>query len=177
MNACAIARTYIGLRETNGHNRSATIDMFNRFTGVAMASPYCASGLSFCFHKAELESPDDLRKKILKSASSQAFKRWAKKEGIYFEDPQKLLKCKGAIAGWTNVGDPDHGHLFLPEKRFTNLVTKKLTSIGTIEFNTNGGGSRDGDGCWELRRKVPVDRGHKLWFIDVSQFVGGQWWP
>lgn len=155
-------------------NRSAEIDAFNKLVGIPMGSPYCASCLSYCFHK--FASPaDHLGHGFPSSGSSQAIKRAFRERGLYSEDPQDILEWKGALGGWTNK-DKVHGHIFMISHRLTN-AQGKLLRIGTAEANTSAAtGGRDGEGCFELTREIPVDRGHRLWFLRCDGIKGGAWW-
>ena len=111
------------------------------------------------------------------TGSSQALKRWGKQHSRLTDDPQKLLKMTGAIFGWTNEDDPAHGHVGIVKGRQTD-IRGKVVAIKTYEFNTDlVKGDRDGEGAYSLKRVVPVDRGHSLWFVDLTGCVGGDWWP
>lgn len=155
-----VAKKYIGLKE-QGTNRGPEIDRWLKNTGVAVGNPWCAAFASSMWIEAGIKFP-------VKSASSQAFRRWAEKEGLFFTDPQKLLECESAIFGWTN-SDKVHGHVGFVAKRYT--TGGKVVAIGTIEGNADGGGSRLGDGVYELKRKLPGN----LWFVDTSKWA--KWWP
>jgi len=184
------------VREDKGANKDSQgiIAMMNKAVGVAVDSPYCASTVSHCFKKATsyIKNLTGLVT-FPYTASSQAVKRWFKNKSLLSYDVQNLLHWKGAVAGWTNVGDSWHGHVFLVLRRFTvkdkdgNL---KIVAIETAEGNTSASGSREGSGIYILRRKLfddglfyPVDKkgekagpGHKLWFCNTSDIAGGSWW-
>lgn len=171
------ANGFVGLRETNSKNRSPQIDVMNALVHNPLGSPYCAAGVSYCFHQSLLSLHGQKAEgdSFTPSGSSQALKKAFDKSDRYSEDPQDLLKWRGALGGWTSVGDPAHGHIFFVAGRLTDK-SGVIVAIQTIEFNTSIAGSRDGEGVYELRRVVPIDRGHKLWFLDTSEILGGQWW-
>lgn len=163
------------LRETKGKNRSPEIDMFNEYCGVPMGSPYCASGVSTCFHTVDANHPSLTGETWVRTAGSQAIKRMAKANGLLFKDPDHLLEIEGALFLWTNEGDPAHGHVGFVLKRYTS--DGHVVAIQTAEFNTDPvSGDRDGGGAYSLKRRVPVDRKHDLWFVDTSSFIGGKTW-
>jgi hypothetical protein len=167
----ALRSVHVPIRETLGKNRSPQIDEINRFVGNKLGAPYCAAGVSRDFDLAGCEN-------FPSSGSSQAIMRWFKKNGWLFTDPQHLLKCKGALFGWTNA-DGAHGHIGFVKGRLTVKLTKKPVVVGiqTVEYNTSlSTGDRDGEGCFELQRATPKDRGHTLWFCDTSHLVGGVSW-
>lgn len=171
MNAVQYAAKYVGTREAGGKNRGLIIDRINRFVGNPDGSPYCAAFIAWVFAQTG-------EKKFPITGSSQELRRWGFKHGYYNVDPQFLLNWRGAMGGWTNDGDAGHGHVFLIEKRYTNWfgLGKKVVAVGTIEANTNAEGSRDGDGIYRRKRKVPMDGGHSLWFVRVDGFEAGKWW-
>ena len=158
-----------GLRETGGKNRSPRIDAINRNVGNPLGSPYCAAGVSDAFRRAGAGRTD-----FPFSGSSQAIKRWFESHGLLSHDAQDLKHWRGALAGWTDA-DGAHGHIFLVGQRFTD-DSGHITSIGTAEYNTGPDGGRDGDGAYSKHRIVPIDRGHKLWFLNCSNIPGGAWW-
>ena len=172
MSVIDIASKFVGKRETGGRNRSQIIDTLNEFVGNRLGDPYCAAGVSYCLDQAKtLYGPKDA--KIPKTGSSFLMHSWFSQKGMDSKDPQDLLKWGGALGGWTN---PDHhGHVFLIEKRFTSMfgLGKKVIALGTIEFNSNSAGSRDGEGIVRNKRKV----GSKdFWFCDISGLPGGSYW-
>ncbi|HYE76392.1 MAG TPA: hypothetical protein VEI97_00270, partial [bacterium] len=167
----------LGVRECQGKNRSPVIDTLNRFVGLQPGAPYCAAGLSFCFHKALGQVADAPRGgRFPYSGSSQSILRAFRDADRWSDNPQDLMGWAGALGGWTNPTDPAHGHIFLVAGRLTNPAGRVI-ALATLEFNTSPTtGGRDGQGVFALRRQVPVDRGHRLWFLDTSAIVGGSWW-
>lgn len=165
-------------------NRHPIIDKMLKLCGVALGNPWCAAAASFAFFLATG------KKAPFNSASSQAQKRWGMKEDRFFTDADLLMSCRGALGGWTNKGDAAHGHAFLIEQRFSNAAGD-VVAIGTLEGNTNGAGSRLGDGMYRLRRAINpkdglwyvqvngkfVGSGQALYFIDTTGIEGGEWWP
>lgn len=167
MTAIDVAKIWLGQKETKGPNRSPFIDRINRAVGVPLGSPWCASFVTFCFTDAGREKPE------WASAGSQAIMRWFKKNKRFSTSAQDILKWKGALFGWTNA-DKIHGHIGIVRARFT--TDGKIVAIGTLEGNTNDGGSRNGDGAYALRRGVPVDGSKRLWFLNTTGLPGGDWW-
>jgi hypothetical protein len=178
MNAIIQAKKYVGVKEhPAGSNRGPEIDRWLKHCGAAVGNPWCAAFETNMVKEAcELLG---LPNEYILTASSQAIKRWAKVEDRYFEDPNRLLKCAGAACGWTNYPDTAHGHALLVQGRFTDRDEHgvlHVVAIHTVEGNTNGGGSRNGDGVYELRRGVPTDGRHRLWFVDLTGLNGCEWW-
>lgn len=167
------------VHETGGKNRGPEIDAINREMGLPLGSPYCAATVSHCFREVQKATPMSTVKparKFAYSGSSQAIRRAF--EGMAWRswDPQDLLKWRGALGGWTDEGDPAHGHIFFIKGR---LVDKdgQVIGVSTLEANTSPHTQgRDGEGVFQLRRIFDGQR-HKLWFLDTSEILGGAWWP
>jgi len=152
------------VRETGGNNRSPRIDAINRFVGNPIGAPYCAAGVSWCLHAAGAEG-------FPFSGGSQFIRGWFEERGRLSWDVDDLLKWRGALFGWSN-GD-GHGHIGFVAKRFQEAG--HVLTIGTAEYNTDKAGSRDGEGAYALTRSLQGP--HRIWFLDVSAFTGGAWWP
>ena len=165
-NLVQIAQACVGEKETNGPNRSPWIDHINDWLGVPLGSSYCAGAVSLWLHRAGCDE--------FKTASSQAWKRWARDLGRLKFDPNELLNCTGALGGWTDPNDQAHGHIFVITERLTTSKNE-VAAVETIEANTSSGGSANGDGVYERRRnihQVPT-----LWFIDLTGLPGCNYWP
>ncbi|HRK22046.1 MAG TPA: CHAP domain-containing protein [Fimbriimonadaceae bacterium] len=150
-----------------GSNRGPLIDRMLRSAGVEPGNPWCAAFVSWCFRQATGAKP------AFNSAGSLTIRNWFNKEGRFSIDPQDLLGWRGALFGWTNP-DCIHGHIGLVRARFT--AEGKVVAIGTLEGNTNPGGSRNGDGAYALRRGVPIDGENRLWFLNTTGLPGGDGW-
>lgn len=174
-----------GLTEDAGRNcdKKGVITAMLHFVGVAPGNSWCAAFVSWAFNKAGAGT------KFPYSGSSQALKAAFKQQGHLFTDPDELNACLGAIAGWTDVNDPWHGHVFIVSERYT--LNGRVVAIGTLEGNTNGAGAANGDGAYHKKRVLaldglfyPVDKdgnhcgpGHALWFCNTSSIgPAGQWW-
>lgn len=177
-NALDKAKSYLNVREDNGPNRSADIDRWNNRCHVPEGSNWCASFVTNCI----LEHCHDhnLGFDFVLTASSQAIRRWAEKAGRLSYDPNALLHWEGALFGWTNRGNQaSHGHVGFVEHRWTerrNNGRLVVSAIGTVEGNTSPSGNRLGHGVFELRRGVPIDGQHKIWFVRLDNLSGCNWW-
>lgn len=184
MNYVQAGMQYVGIVEDAGPNmdHAGRITAMLASVGAAPGSPWCAALVSQCFRDAGAGGLFPY------SASSQAIKQAFKQRGLMSTDPQAILGWHGAIGGWTDVNDPSHGHIFLITGRLT--ISGNLVAIQTIEGNTNGLGSEDGNGCFAKRRILSTQDGqfyaaiengiggpgHRLWFLDTSGIVGGRVW-
>lgn len=185
MNYIEAGTRFLGLREDAGLNRdhSGLISAMLTAVGAEPGNPWCAALVSQAFRDAGGCCPN-----FPQSASSQAIMQSFDKRGLLARDAQAVLGWRGAIGGWTDR-DCAHGHVFLITHRFTGS-NGLLAAVGTIEGNTDGSGSADGNGCFAKRRALfsdklfyPVDDnhekigpGHRLWFCNVSGIRGGGAW-
>lgn len=153
------------LRETDGKNRSPRIDSFNERVGVPLGSPYCASAIWCAIDDAckllNLKNP------IPPTGWSQAFRR---KSFV----PEKYIKARSSLGNKGDVGvmqvttDPQRGHLVLVAED-----QKNTPKYDTYEYNTDGSGSRDGDGAYKMTRSTTGVSGKKIFicFTDVPQWI------
>lgn len=129
----AMKNTFV--RETKGYNRSPEIDLWNKYTGAAMGSPYCASFVSYMHKLANVKgpvsawSPDCVSKNNVKFADVKPGDVF----GMYFSSKGRVAHT-GFIRGVSG-----------------NLV--RTAEANTSPDATSGSSSdRDGDGAWAKTR-------------------------
>ena len=158
----AIQDARLPVRETGGSNRSPRIDAINRFVGSPIGSPYCAAGVSWCFHAAGAEnfpfSP-------LAAAIRDAFEA----ENKMSKSADEMLNWDGALFGWTL--EDGYGHIGFVRERLTN-ASGQVVALRTVEYNTDLTGSPNGDGVYERLREVQPS----FWYLNTTSFQGGSWW-
>ena len=140
---------YLFVREINNNNRSAEIDSFNRAAGVPIGSSWCASYVSWVYKHEDYNAPY--------SAWSPHFGK--SKDIIY----KKNLKNNKKI----EAGDAVTFY-YANLKRVGHVGLVKYEKDGylyTIEGNTNGAGSREGNGVYNKKRELnkiyAITRYHK----------------
>lgn len=166
------------VRETAGSNRSEFIDnMFRELFGHpnVKRDPYCAVGLCYEFKHAGAV----LGTHFPLTESSQEVKAWFSKRGLTSLDPDAMLAWHGALFGWTMLTGPrkGFGHVGLVATRLT--ADNHVVASNTYEFNTDSGGSAEGDGLYYRKRdwRQLIAKGdRKVWFCNVSDVPGGSWW-
>lgn len=164
------------VRETGGKNRSPRIDALNRGVGIPLGSPYCAAGVSAAFREFAAAHPDASGTTFPYGGGSQAIRAEFARRGSLFVDPDRLLRCRGALFGWTNE-DGAHGHVGFVEGRLIDGA--RVVGIRTLEYNTSPRTKgRDGEGAYALTRVIAElrDSHPRFWFVDVSGVRGGRWW-
>ena len=153
------------LRETEGKNRSPRIDFFNWRVGAALGSPYCASGAWSAIQDAC--DALGLKNPVPATAWSQAFR-------ISTFTPKRYIRAvsalgqKGDVGVYKVDGDDDRGHLVTVSED-----QKSHPYFSTLEYNTDGSGSRDGDGCYGMVRSTIGETSDKFFmcFTDVPQWI------
>lgn len=131
------AKSYLYVREIKP-NRSLEIDMFNKNVGATLGSPWCASYMSFIFDSLNYFNPH--------SAWSPNFTKNG--EIIYkknYKNNKKILPGDVVTFYYSNLGRVGHVGM---------VVRVEDNIIYTIEGNTNGSGSRDGDGVYLKKRNL-----------------------
>jgi hypothetical protein len=139
-NVIKVANGLLGLRETNGKNRSPIIDQMNKFVGAPLGSPWCASFNAWIYKEAGV-------KNFPKSAWSPD---WVKNPSWTRATGGKIPLPGDAFGIW-----------FSSKNRVahTGLVEKWGNSVTTVEGNTGpsgtvpgSAGDREGDGSYKKFR-------------------------
>jgi hypothetical protein len=157
-------------REINGPNRSPEIDELCRIGHVPLGSSWCT--LFACEAHRRSVNTGASGAHMPYTAGSQFMLAWFRKHGLTSDDPQDLLKWKGALLIRTNP-DGKHGHVALAEKRLTTFG--KIVAVGTLEGNTDANGGSNGDRAAERERVIPLTP-YKWTFCNTSSLAGGTWW-
>lgn len=140
-----IARREIGVREEGCGNCGPRVGTYLNYVGFQKAAPWCAAFVSYCFGRAGYPQPRTAWSPALFPASRVVSPRTAVGSsglvyGIYYAALGRIGHC-GIVETWR--GDWCSG----------------------IEGNTNGLGSRDGEGVY---RKIR----HKRTIAKFSDWVG-----
>lgn len=136
--------------ETKGSNRSPMIDEVNtHVSGAYLGAPYCIAGLVYRGIMAICKEEGLKMPSWMNTASTQSFYNSAPdKYKISKDSPNKAKK--GDIGIQQRYSNPDQGHAygFRADENYSQL---------TIEYNTDPGGSRNGDGVYERTRSRSGD--------------------
>lgn len=153
-----IARQDVGKVETS-RNQAPFIKKFWPATsypeGYANREPYCAAAGCYWVWKwlqdpevltALGKTPAQAEKWRCKSARAFDWRDWGRKNGLLVMDdsPKNVLHTGDII-----IFDFSHFGIVVDDYPARRIVK-------TIEANTNAGGSRDGDGCWEKERALSL---------------------
>src|SRR5678809_581871 len=136
----------IGIRE-KGKNAGKRIEQYQATVGIKKGQPYCIAAVCTWIKEACAEL--GCGHEILFSYSCMRFLEYARKTG-HAMMPSELgpehLPCVGIVDHGKGLG---HAFLIVGMDDYGDLVT--------IEANTNGGGSRDGDGVYNRSDRKITD--------------------
>lgn len=131
-----IAELFVGwVKEATGANDGPWVEAIQKITGNKRGDPWCASFVAFVLGIAYNGRPP-----LPVTASCDVLLEFARKQN-------RLVK------------DPEPGDVFLVLKSPDDAVHTGLVSrvteqvVGTLEGNTNSGGSRDGWGVFARERR------------------------
>lgn len=143
--AAELASHDVGIRE-HGQNDGPRIRRYMYTVGIRPPLPYCAAAVSTWIHEAaqSLDMPEDPQ--FMPSAS--ALRMLAKNTKLAFE-PETITAQDVPCIGIINH-DGIHGHAFLIVG-----LDERTNLLQTIEANSNGNGSREGQGVYALDIRHP----------------------
>lgn len=143
------AMEYVGVREATGHNDGREVEYFQHMTGTSKGTSWCGSFVFTAFVEGG----------VMVRGGGRAFawsptwhpperQVWTSKRGLNPRFQGKGLKqpMPGDVAGLYYPELGRYGHTLL-------LCEKQGRYWITIEGNTSGGGSREGDGVYRMRRR------------------------
>lgn len=136
----AVATSQLGVREATGHNDGKQVEMYLAVTGLRKGNAWCAAFVSWVFQQAHV-----------KAIRSARVVDWFQKNVVYRKGWQKEVPQlkKAMLAGWYYPELGRYGHIGIIEG--WNPGMKDLI---TIEGNTNGAGSREGEGVYRKIRPM-----------------------
>jgi len=147
-NLTTLYTSYIGVRERTGNNDGPEVEEFLSHEGLGKGYAWCAAFVSFCLDSAGF-------KNTITAWSPTAHNRKA------------LIYTNGKF-----VGTPEPGHVFTiyyPKKKrightgfFDGWASKNITQ--TVEGNTNGKKSREGDGVYVILRPINTIHSISSWY-------------
>lgn len=157
LEAEAVAELEVGTKEV-GNNRGNKVDLYNKTAGAALGSPYCASGVYYCFNTAAktLYCKNFLKK--TPSANGQ-FDYMAKISKRLPNNSANYI-TPGSLVVW-KYSNSYSGHIEIVK----SILNANTGHIETIGFNTSSGTSgsqRDGGGVYIRQRNIKSRLGQML---------------
>ncbi len=154
----AVAASQVGVRERTGKNDGPEVRQYLKEVGLSEGYAYCAAGLTWCHNQLKIPNPQ--------SAWSPD---WFKANVVYRRNKPQISPFEslpGQVAGFYSESKKRVSHVALIE-------SENRQHYFTIEFNTNGSGSDDGEGVRRIIRKkesVHVIADHVGKFIKEGGF-------
>lgn len=153
-----IAKGNIGTTEKGGNNRGAEIIEFQKATWLPPGAwSWCCAFVAWCLREV-LTRPEGLvyfgftplaaNKWRCKGANTADWLTWAKNHNLTLLTKADLAK-QGDIVIFDFQADGKDDHIGIVAEDQLDL----LHNIVTVEGNTNGAGSKDGDGVYLKNRK------------------------
>lgn len=133
------AESQIGQKEV-GKNGGPAVRKYQKTTWLPVKPwPWCAAFVCWCFVQASKEAGTSLKRP--RTAGAWDFENWARKAGAKLIKPASRTKVKrGDIVIFT------FSHIGIA------VEDEHKGSVRTVEGNTNGAGSREGDGVYRKFR-------------------------
>lgn len=144
-----IFTSYLGVREATGHNDGVQVEKFLHNVGLTKGFPWCAAFVKTCLIEAGVQSANKINGMALSCENKKHFILTNRKQ---LEEPR--AGDVGTLY-YTNLGRI--GHTFF----FDHSVNS--TVYGSIEGNTNGEGSREGDGVYRKKRSINATYSISRW--------------
>jgi len=144
--ALDVARSQVGVREVPlGSNAGPAVERYLASTGTPKGSAWCAAFVNYCIEEAAHKL--GAREPWIRTAGCDEIKSWARRNKVLFERPE----VGDVFLHFSPGDDADH----------TGFVTSVANGyFGTVEGNTNNGGSREGIGVFS--RKRPVSEAYRF---------------
>lgn len=151
----AWADALVGIREA-GENKGFDVQRITSYAGLGDKGGFawCAMFVYYIVRQAGVKA--DLIPKKGDCAAVRNWVNWAESKGRLRTTP-----ARGRLFFW--LGRNGQGHIGIC------LGGSVMGVFRTIEGNTNGGGSRDGDGSYKRTRTLAgLMRNHRFGFIDLE---------
>ena len=146
----ALEQSQVGVKEATGNNDGKEVEMYLRAVGLKKGSAYCAAGQAWSHMQLNIPCPE-----------SGWSPDWFKANLVYLKNAPRVIPFEsrpGQVVGFWVDFKGRIGHVGMIKKEFKHHYE-------TVEFNTNGAGSTEGQGVHNLLRK-------KATVHAVSDFVG-----
>lgn len=142
------ALDYVGVREATGRNDGTEVEHFQRMTGTKRGDAWCGSFVFTAFVEGGVMVPGGGRAFAWSPSWHPAERQvWTKQRGVNsrFQGKGRKQPMPGDVGGLYYAHLGRYGHVLL-------LLSDEDKYWKTVEGNTNGAGSREGDGVYLKRR-------------------------
>jgi hypothetical protein len=145
-----LEQSQVGVKEATGNNDGKEVEMYLRSVGLKKGNAYCAAGQAWSHIQLNIPNPE-----------SGYSPNWFRTNVVYWKNAPRVTEFKsrpGQVCGFWVDFKGRIGHVGMIKAEWKNYYE-------TVEFNTNGSGSDEGQGVHNLLRK-------KYSVYAISDFVG-----
>lgn len=137
--------SYIGVKEATGKNDGKQVNAFQASTGNKTGDAWCASFVAYC-----------LKLVGIKRIGTGAARSWFNKQHTVYDRAVHGVKRFAELAAFRG----NTGGLYFPAKgaiaHIFFLQDMRDDAVITVEGNTNNQLSREGNGCFQCKRKIKL---------------------
>ena len=148
-----IAAREVGKKETKGNNLGPEVRKYQSATNLEPGAwPYCAAFCCWCLDRW-LDDPDNRKWLALKKTSPQA---WRPKTALAYGFLKWAKARPATVQILPDTTEPEPGMFVIYDFSHIGIVKRNIDEnyFEAVEANTNGAGSRDGDGVYvKVRRR------------------------
>ena len=135
--------SYVGVTEATGHNDGVQVNQFQKATGNHTGDSWCASFVAFCL---KLLGINNIGNGMARSWFTKAHNVWQLNvHGV--KRFNELAAYRGNTGGFYFPSHHAIAHIFY-------IHDLKGDCVITVEGNTNNQLSREGNGCFQCKRKI-----------------------
>jgi hypothetical protein len=148
-----IAAREVGKKETKGNNLGPEVRKYQSASNLDPGAwPYCAAFCCWCLDRW-LDDPDNRKWLGLKKTSPQA---WRPKTALAYGFLKWAKARPATVQILPDTAEPEPGMFVIYDFSHIGIVKRNIDEnyFEAVEGNTNGAGSRDGDGVYvKVRRR------------------------
>lgn len=135
-----IYTAYIGVREATGKNDGPAVERFLKNVGLGKGFPWCAAFVKTCLLEAGIKSAGKINGMALSCENKTHF--------VYTGKQLVGIPRAGDVGTLFYAKLGRIGHTFFYDKKVNSSIYE------SVEGNTNGDGSREGDGVYRKKRSL-----------------------
>lgn len=149
----AVYKSQIGVREKTGNNDGAAVEVYLRTVGLDKGYAWCAAFVKWCLVKGG----------VLQAAAinGMAASCQRKESLVFYQNrwQEQPLQADVFCLYYKSLGRIGHTGFF------DGWANRSMGTYYAVEGNTNGGGSRDGDGVYRRIRQVAATHSISRWVL------------
>lgn len=137
----------VGVRELTGHNDGKEVTMYLNSVGLGKGYAWCAAFVHYCLIKAGIPNPVTAWSPTAENKSNMVYSN-----GRFYKEPRA-----GDVGTLYYSKLKRIGHTFFYDHKQSDKI------YASVEGNTNGAGSREGDGVYRKYRSFNATHSISRW--------------